>query len=270
MGSASTRGLVLGTDFISDVLLISLSVQEPLTLRPGFRATEVALRTLAEAITIAGTKRLQIEAGELQAEFRPALTPGGHQGLEAEIYIYDTLAGGAGFARRVAGHGRAVFEDAIKLLEACPGKCDRSCYRCLRSFKNRFEHALLDRHLGASLLRYLVRGEAPVLDKQRMESAADRLYADLSRRGDKDVQFRRNVRVDLPSIGAVEAPILARSDGRDLIVGIHGPLTPDHADDERLRDAKEFGTVVPVLLVDEIVISQNLPRASQQVIDRVS
>jgi hypothetical protein len=137
----------------------------------------------------------------------------------------------------------------------------------LRSFKNRFEHALLDRHLGASLLRYLVRGEEPVLDKQRMEAAADRLFADLSRRGDDGVHFRRKAKLDVPGIGTIEAPIVARSDGRDVIVGIHGPLTPDHADDERLRDAKEFGTIVPVLLVDEIVISQNLPRASQQVVE---
>jgi hypothetical protein len=100
-----------------------------------------------------------------------------------------------------------------------------------------------------------------------MEAAADRLFADLSRRGDDGVHFRRNVRLDVPSIGTIDAPIVARSDGRDVIVGIHGPLTPDHADDQRLRDAKEFGTVVPVLLVDEIVITQNLPRASQQVIE---
>jgi ATP-dependent helicase YprA (DUF1998 family) len=269
-GSASTSGLVLGTDFISDVLLISLRVDDPLTLRPGFLATEVALRTLSEAITIAATKRLEIDAGELQAEFRPALTQGGHQGLEAEIYVYDTLAGGAGFARRIADQERAVFDDTIQLLEMCPSNCDRSCYRCLRSFKNRFEHTLLDRYLGASLLRYLVRGDEPVLDERRIQHAADRLYFDLRRHGLDGVEFERNVRVEIPNIGPIEAPIVARSNGRVLIVGVHGPLTPDHAADERLREAKEFGALVPVLLIDEIVISQNLPRASQRVIDAIS
>jgi hypothetical protein len=269
-GGASTRGLVLGTDFISDVLLISLRVEQPLTLRPGFLATEVTLRTLSEAISIAATRRLEIEAGELQAEYRPALTQGGREGLEAEIYVYDTLAGGAGFARRVAEHGRAVFDDTIQLLEGCPANCDRSCYRCLRSFKNRFEHGLLDRYLGASLLRYLVLGEEPVLDKRRLEQAADRLHTDLCRHGLDGVEFERNSGIDIPGIGTMEVPILARSNGRDVIVGIHGPLTPDHAADERLREAKEFGAVVPVLLVDEIVVSQNLPHASQQVIEAIS
>jgi ATP-dependent helicase YprA (DUF1998 family) len=268
-GSAATRGLVLGTDFISDVLLVSLRVDAPLTLRPGYLATEVALRTLSEALTIAATNRLEIEPGELQAEYRPALSPGGHEGLEAEIYLYDTLPGGAGFARRVGEFGVDLFEDAIRLLEGCPAICDSSCYRCLRSFKNRFEHALLDRHLGASLLRYLVRGEEPILDKIRLEQAADRLFEDLSRQGDSGVTWHRNAGVEIPGIGLVEAPILARSNGRAYIVGVHGPLTPDTASDEALRDAKEYGSVVPVILVDDIVISRNLPRASQQVLEHM-
>ena len=268
-GGGVTQGLVLGTDFISDVLLISLRVDKPLTLRPGFLATDVALRTLAEAFVIAATRRLEIETGELQAEYRPALTPGAHEGLEAEIYLYDTLAGGAGFTRRVAEHGRALFDDAIGILENCPAHCDRSCYRCLRSFKNRFEHHLLDRYLGASLLRYLVLDEPPALDLGRLEQAADKLYADLVRQGLETVEFIRHASVKVPGIGTIEVPILARRNGRELIVGIHGPLTPDHPADERLVEAKEFGTVVPVQLIDEMVISQNLPRASQQVMEAI-
>lgn len=269
-GSRATRGLVLGTDFISDVLLISLRVDTPLILRPGYLATDVALRTLCEAITIAATKRLDIEPGELQAEYRPALTEAGHQGLESEIYLYDTLAGGAGFARRVAELGPAVFGDAIALLEGCPAGCDRSCYRCLRSFKNKFEHELLDRHLGASLLRYLMLDEEPILDSARIERAADKLYGDLCRQGLDGVEFSRDTTIDVPGIGPVVAPIVARSNGRQVIVGIHGPLTPDHPADQALREAKEFSAAVPVLLADEIVIARNLPRASQQVITAVS
>jgi len=269
-GSATTRGVVLGADFISDVLLISLRVDAPLTLQPGFLATDVALRTISEAITIAATTRLEIEASELQAEYRPALSESGHQGLEAEIYLYDTLPGGAGFARRIGDLGRVVLDDAIAVLEGCPAACDRSCYRCLRSFKNRFEHELLDRHLGASLLRYLVRDEAPVLDVAKVERAADRLYADVSRHGLEGVTFTRKACIDVPGIGVIEAPILAQSGGREIIVGIHGPLTPDHAADDAIRQAKEFGAMVPVLLVDELVISRNLPRASQQVREAIS
>ena len=265
-GSAATSGLVLGTDFISDVLLIGLQAASPVTLQPGYLATDVALRTLAEALTIAASQVLEIEREELQAEYRPALTPGGHAGLEAEIYVYDTLAGGAGFAQRVGEMGRRVFDDALLLLQECPSDCDHSCYRCLRSFKNRFEHDLLDRHVGASLLRYLLEGTEPSLDKARLEASTNRLFADLERLGTEGVEFARNAVVEVPGIGSLEAPILARHSAGDLIIGVHPPLTPGFAAEERLRDAAEFGTTVPVHLTNEILITRNLPRASQSVL----
>ena len=160
-GSASTRGLVLGTDFISDVLLVRLKVDKPITLRPELLSSQVALRTIAEALTIAATGELDVDASELQAEYRPALTPAGSHGLEAEIYLYDTLAGGAGFTRRVHDYGLAIFKKALERLETCPADCDASCYRCLRSFRNRFEHGLLDRKIGAALLKYVLDGTKP-------------------------------------------------------------------------------------------------------------
>ena len=166
-GGGTTTGLVLGTDFISDVLLVSIAVKPPLTLLPSVLPTNVALRTISEALTVAACRLLELDPNELQAEYRPALTDLGRAGLEAEIYLYDTLPGGAGFARRVGELGLAVFEEALQILEACPEGCDRSCYRCLRSYKNKFEHDLLDRHLGASLLRYLIFGSDPTMDGKR-------------------------------------------------------------------------------------------------------
>ena len=153
-GGGATKGLVLGTDFISDVLLVSLGVNAPITLTPGLLATDVALRTISEALTKAACAKLELESNELQAEYRPALTDAGRDGREAEIYLYDTLPGGAGFAQRVGRLGLIVFEDALRILENCPENCDRSCYRCLRGYRNKFEHDLLDRHLGSTLLQF--------------------------------------------------------------------------------------------------------------------
>jgi len=264
-GDRATRALVLGTDFISDVLLISIQVAPPISLRPALLATNVALRTIAEAITTAATELLGIEAGELEAEYRPALTELGRLGLESEIYVYDTLSGGAGFARRVGERLQEVLERALGMLDSCPADCDRSCYRCLRSFRNRFEHDHLDRHLGASLLRYLLRGEEPVLDQQRFDIACDRIFADLTRSAIDGVQFTRRQDVELTGIGRVRAPVLAESDGVRYILGVHGPLTPDHVADPILQAASEYGGAVPVFLLDEIIIARNLPEASRQV-----
>ena len=101
-GNRTARGVVLGTDFLTDVLLISLSVDEPLTLRPDYDSTRVVLRTVSEALVTHATRSLGIGDGELQAEFRPSITAEGRAGTTAEVYMYDTLPGGAGFAQRVA------------------------------------------------------------------------------------------------------------------------------------------------------------------------
>jgi len=264
-GGRASRGLVLGTDFISDVLLIRMTVSDPVTLRPSYLSSQVALRTVAEALTIAATARLEIEPNELQAEFRPALTPWGGHGREAEIYLYDTLAGGAGFTQQVSQLGREIFELALERLEHCPADCDESCYRCLRSFRNRFEHTYLDRHVGASLLRYLLYGTPPTLATERLERSAEKLYQDLDRSGIEGVHFERNVTVDVAGIGPVLIPILATNDnGTRAFIGVHGPLTPDVAPTHELhRVAQE--TFERVKLVDDLIIARSLPNAAREV-----
>lgn len=262
-GGGATRGMVLGTDFISDVLLISLNIESPLTLLPGLRATDVALRTVSEALTKAACLRLELEANELQAEYRPALTAAGREGREAEIYLYDTLSGGAGFAQRVGKLGLAVFEDALGILQNCPANCDGSCYRCLRSYKNKFEHDLLDRHVGASLLRFILHNEVPAVSPDRLERSTELLFQDLERQGVDGLTLARNATISVPGLSDVTAPILATtSGGRSIVIGLHGPLTPDAFDDDALTHLKEFSLAVAVVPVDELVVRKNLPSAT--------
>lgn len=265
VGGSTWKGLVLGTDFITDVLLVRLKVNSPVRLAPQLLSTQVALRTIAEAMTIAATQLLDIEATELQAEYRPALTPGGAAGLEAEIYLYDTLAGGAGFTRRVQELGIEVLEATLNRLEYCPADCDQSCYRCIRSFRNRFEHGLMDRKVGASLLRYLLYGTVPVLDADRLELSTGRLYSDLVGRGITGVSFERDAEVSIPGIGTVTAPILATKDARTFIFGVHSPLTPNLSGDPLLNDARDNQAAIPVWMIDDIEILRNLPSASSKV-----
>ena len=269
-GGGATKGLVLGTDFISDVLLVSISVRPPLTLTPSLLATNVALRTISEALTKAACARLELEANEIQAEYRPALTAAGRDGREAEIYLYDTLPGGAGFAQRVGRLGLLVFEDALRILEECPEICDRSCYRCLRSYKNKFEHDLLDRHVGASLLRFALRGTAPTLDAARLERSTDLLFQDLERHSVDGLTLERDKALSISGLAELAAPILAsKGPGRQFVIGLHGPLTPDEPPDEALRDLKEFSATVPVILIDELVVRRNLPSATARLLERL-
>jgi len=270
LGDGATKGLVLGTDFITDVLLISIRVDPPLMLRTGFLATDVALRTVSEALTKAACIRLGLEAQELQAEYRPALTQAGKDGREAEIYVYDTLPGGAGFVRRVGELGLDIFEAALRILEQCRENCDRSCYRCLRSYKNKFEHDLLDRHLGASLLRFLIHGTYPELDPDRLTASTDLLFEDLRRQRLEGVAIERNRVLTLPGLGTVTAPIYAkRADGSEFVIGLYGPLTPDESPNDSLRNLKEYATTLTVSLVDELVVRRNLPRATSDLMNKL-
>ncbi len=269
-GGGATKGLVLGTDFISDVLLISMSVEPPLALIPSLLATDVALRTISEALTKAACMRLELEANELQAEYRPALTPAGRDGREAEIYLYDTLPGGAGFAQRVGSLGLSVFEDALRILQECPANCDRSCYRCLRSYKNKFEHDVLDRHVGASLLRFVLRDEAPVLSPERLDRSTELLFQDLERHGIDGLTLNRNAGVTVPGLAAVVAPILATPRrGGQVVIGLHSPLTPGISSDDGLNQLKELSLSVPVVLVDELVVRRNLPSATASLLEKL-
>ncbi|MGV8041430.1 MAG: DEAD/DEAH box helicase [Thermoanaerobaculaceae bacterium] len=269
-GGAATKGMVLGTDFITDVLLVSLRVDPPLTLRPALLATDVALRTLCEAITKAACRNLEIEPSELQAEYRPALTQLGREGREAEIYLYDTLPGGAGFARRVQGLGIDAFSDALHELENCPDACDRSCYRCLRSYKNKFEHDLLDRQLGATLLRYLLTGTPATLDPLRAQRTTDLLFEDLQRRGLDGITLARNARITPPGLPEVTAPILAtKTDGTRFILTLHNPLSPDYCADSGLNLLRESQPDPQVILLDELVVRRNLPTACEAFIGQL-
>jgi hypothetical protein len=262
VGGRATTGLVLGTDFITDILLVSLSVQEPLTLKPEHLATKIALRTLSEALTKAACELLELEATELQAEFRPALTPAGRHGKEAEIYLYDTLPGGAGFSKRVGYLGLQVFLRALEIMMSCPAQCDRSCYRCLRSYKNKFEHELLDRFVGASLLRFLLDGTKPTLDEKRIAASTNHLAEDLERKGLDSLKLERDKRI-VTVVGEIEAPILATTrTGQQFVIALHGPLTPDQPQDEGLRKLREYSTTPQVILVDELIVRLNLPRAT--------
>lgn len=264
-GDATSTGIVLGTDFITDVLLVSLTVASPHRLSPGILATDVALRTASEAIAKAACELLELEIQELQAEFRPALTEDGQRGIEAEIYLYDTLPGGAGFAKQAGKLGKALFERAVRVLEQCPDNCDRSCYRCLRSYKNKFEHDLLDRHVGAALLRHVLTGEAITLPPKRVQQALDKLYYDLLRSNDPAIKVERAVSNSIPGLGVVTAPILVSGKGQQLIIDVSRPLCIDVPTHEELVDVREF-SATPLLTVDELIVRRNLPRASAKIL----
>jgi ATP-dependent helicase YprA (DUF1998 family) len=258
-GAKTARRIVLGTDFITDILLISLKVAAPLRLCPGYLPTEVALRTVSEALSTAACNILELEPSEIQAEFRPALTARGNDGYEAEIYLYDTLSGGAGFVRQTALLGNELLKKALELLSECEENCDSSCYRCLRSYKNKFEHSLLDRYVAKSLLDYILNGEIPTVEHNRALELQKKLYLDLERQNAQGLTVFQHEIISVAGLGDVKAPILAEANNRKFVIDVSSSLTPDYCIDEKLHDLKELGGAATVITVDELTVRRNLP-----------
>lgn len=258
-GGGTTRHIVLGTDFITDIALFSMSVELPLKLKPGHYATDVALRTVSEALAKAASQLLEIEPGELMAEYRPSLTPEGRDGFKAEIFLYDTLPGGAGFSSQLIGRGSELFQRALTLMKTCPESCEVSCYRCLRSFKNKFEHRLLDRHVGAELMEYLLTGSLPEFDAQRLDHSTALLFNDLLRQGLAGIALER----DGAAIGGTT------DSGERFVIALSGPLTADHPAEPRLASTKEQVNGPILLTVNELLIRGNLPAATREIMQHL-
>lgn len=266
----TTSGLVLGTDFITDVLLVSFHVDDPVRLNPGALETSVALRTISEALTLAAADLLEIERGEVKAEFRPSMTPAGEQGLEAEIYMYDSLSGGAGFSRQAGGYREELFRKTLDKLENCSEDCDASCYSCLRSFRNRLVHPHLDRFVGSSLLQYVLDGELPSLREDRLKRSRKRLVEDLRRQAESYITVLVDETVEVSEVGDIHAPILIKHDeGRKKMVDLHHPLTPDYVADERFRKASEVSSEIEVEMINELAVQKNLPSVTSRLLDSV-
>lgn len=261
-GSYTKRHIVLGTDFLTDIALFSLPLTNGFQLPPANAETEAGLRTACEALAKAASQTLDIEPSEILAEFRPALTEAGAAGHEVEIFLYDTLAGGAGFSREVVDRAHEVFECALQLLETCPEGCDGSCYRCLRSFRNRMEHSKLDRQLGTQFLRHALYGGYPAYPTARVSQSLDLLRDDLERQFGDLFSFERTAICKNAAGSSVSIPILAtrKATGAETWIALSSPIAPDIPVDAHLRDLPQSDRD-KLRCADDLVVRRHLPEA---------
>ena len=157
--------IFLGTTFNTDLLLLRITLNPPIgtdmldsITRP---VIEDGLRSLAEALLLAASLHLDIDPMEFSAGFR--VFPGieGESNIRADVYLFDTLSGGAGYADQAGKELEKIIEETLYLLENCEGNCSHSCQECLRHYANQYWHEKLDRHLAASFLHYMLDGTIP-------------------------------------------------------------------------------------------------------------
>lgn len=247
------RGLFLVHDFRTDLLLLRASFRCPLDFSPEQPWLYDALATLAESLALGASLHLDIDPGELSAGFRllPRLTDG-DDGV-AEIYLFDTASGGAGYAADAGAELQQVLDVTEGILRKCPGECERSCTKCLRHYGNRFLHSRLDRRLAYDLLGFFRRGAHPPIASVAAQSRTLRPLA-------------RFLELEgwTTTTDASGALRCAGASGRTATVGTH-PALLDPAFAEANHPTK-VTSGEPRLLLPDYLVEHDLPSAYQLVI----
>ena len=246
----------LGHRFVTDALLLRIRVEDPVALGSRVargllgRPARIALTTLVEAMALAATRTLQIDEGELSGWWAPVIGGGGD---EAQVYLYDLLPGGGGYARAVGDALEEVLTATEELLAGC--ECASSCYRCVRHYGNAYIHASLDRRLALALLRHVRTGIVPTTDRTDTEAAVDRIvrYLDL-----RHVPYVRDVAADEATV-----PVVVRTPGSERWVDVVHPLVdPERAPSPVLRAARS--AFQEVVSLDTFTLVHDLPEAVRQ------
>jgi hypothetical protein len=249
------KGLYLGHQFRTDILLLRLEFKATMDFSPDRPWLVDALATCAEAVALGSSRGLSIDPGELSSGYR--FVPAAHGGIgAAEIYLFDTASGGAGYAYEVGRQLEEMLPPIEDILTTCPGHCERSCTKCLRHYGNRFLHPRLDRRLGLQLLRYARFSERPSI----LSPGAQRNILD---------PLARYLKLEGWSVGWREAIlVVAREDrNKSLVIGTY-PALLSKAEAERRHPLPNQAGGIPILLPDYLV-ERDLPSAYQEVMKHV-
>jgi len=214
--------VLLGTVFRSDLLLIRISIHHPFgtDMRSSItrNALEDALRTLSEALLLAASRILDIDPTEFSAGFRIVPTEQ-DKTIEADVYLFDTLTGGAGYADQAGQQLEEILEGTLDLLENCPNpECTHSCQDCLRHYANQYWHEHLDRYLAADLLSYMLTGTVPSVKTIATQSKQLQALKRLLELDDYQCSQNENT------------PLLIEFNGSQLMVGTYPGLLDKKAD----------------------------------------
>ena len=157
----------LGHTFHSDLLLLRFRWPDKVAYHVGHPWMRDALDTISQAILLAATRLLDIATSDLQVGWSYTVAAPQADASQnvpprmADFFVFDTLSGGAGYSTQVGHHIESLLSLTHRILTSCPEQCDRSCYRCLRTYTNRIIHSHLNRYLGGILLRSILDGQAP-------------------------------------------------------------------------------------------------------------
>jgi hypothetical protein len=226
----------------------------------AFDAFQSGMRTLAEALSLSASRRLDLDPSEFTSGYRIIPTNSADT-LIGEIYLFDTLAGGAGYSNQIGEELADVLQnDVRKLLTEC--NCERSCYDCLQHYGNQFYHSGLDRYLGLALLDYALEGKLPPIKDTKAQVGLLRPLARLLELSGVSVALEQ-------AHGQTTVPLIIRGPKKTVVVGtIHGFL--DRGGGESIHPLSQLANAeVEIYLANEFLLSRNLPSVYQTLVELV-
>ena len=258
----SFMNVFLGHVFRTDLLLLRLTVSNPVLTQThraiALRTLEDALYSIAEGLRLVASRhpQLDLDPAEFGSGFRIVpIAEGGD--VHLDIYLYDTLSGGAGYAELAGAHLREILQNVLVLLEGCPSKCDRSCQSCLRHFFNQHLRDRLDRSLGAALLRYAMTG--------RIEQECS-----VNEQADELRQLKRLLELDGfkcangIEIDGIKVPLTVEGSGNRAAVGVRpGIIDADNSSHSLTRLDGRSDVLTTVF--NSYVVQRNLPDVHQSI-----
>lgn len=146
-----TINVNLGYDFITDMLVLEFKLNQSEIDVNSQRGSWVnrASQSLAEALRLSVCKELDIEFSELITGYRVRHNA---DDVFVDIYLYDSLSSGAGYAISVQSTIQKILNQTRLLLSDCT--CDNSCHKCLKHYRNQNVHSMLDRKAALDLLNW--------------------------------------------------------------------------------------------------------------------
>ena len=125
-------------------------------------------QTLAEAMTLAGGRLLDIEFNEIKSGYRLRYLKEERKTF-VDVFLFDSLSSGAGYCSALADRSEELMEETRKVLNTCPAGCDSACHECMMHYWNQRVHANLDRFAALELLDWCRDSSLPTaipFDKQ--------------------------------------------------------------------------------------------------------
>lgn len=157
----------LGYEFNTDMMVLEIKLDGgKLDLETSYKVWLIpALTTFSEALSLAASRELDVEFSDMKSGYR-IRTVGNT--TYADIYLYDSLSSGAGYAGRVSELIDPVLHKMNELFQSC--NCSSSCPNCLQHFWNQKQKSNLDRYLGRDFLEFITTGRLrTILEEQEKD-----------------------------------------------------------------------------------------------------